>query len=58
MEIAINTSDLNISGWEIHAVITMINDQIEKGFFFRHDIEAVNFDHNPTHNSTKKTNHS
>ena len=22
-----NTSDLNISGWEIHAVITMINDQ-------------------------------
>ena len=34
-----NTSDLNISGWEIHTVITMINDQIEKGLFFRHDID-------------------
>jgi len=34
-----NTSDLNISGWEVHTVITMINDQIEKGLFFRHDID-------------------
>ena len=34
-----NTSDLNISGWEVHTVITMINDQIETGLFFRHDID-------------------
>ncbi|MEC9274033.1 MAG: hypothetical protein VX680_05030 [Candidatus Neomarinimicrobiota bacterium] len=33
-----NTSDYNISGWEIHTVITMINDQIEKGLFFRHNV--------------------
>ncbi|MEC8838526.1 MAG: hypothetical protein VYA09_00065 [Candidatus Neomarinimicrobiota bacterium] len=33
-----NTSDYNISGWEVHTVITMINDQIEKGLFFRHNV--------------------
>ena len=33
-----NTSDYNISGWEVHIVITMINDQIEKGLFFRHNV--------------------
>ena len=27
-----NTSNYNISGWEIHTVITMLNDQVEKGF--------------------------
>ena len=36
-----NTSDVNISGWEVHTVITMINDQIEKGLFFRHDIDIA-----------------
>ena len=29
-----NTADVNISGWEIHAKITMINDQIEQDFSF------------------------
>jgi len=33
-----NTSDYNISGWEVHTVITMIDDQIEKGLFFRHNV--------------------
>ena len=46
-----NTSDYNISGWEVHTVITMINDQIEKGLFFRHDIsispgDSIRFDGN------------
>ena len=46
-----NTSDYNVSGWEIHTVITMINDQIEKGLFFRHNIsiapgDSVRFDGN------------
>ena len=46
-----NTSDRNISGWEIHTVITMINDQIEKGLFFRHNIsiapgDSMRFDGN------------
>ena len=36
-----NTSDYNVSGWEIHTVITMINDQIEKGLFFRHNISIA-----------------
>ena len=33
-----NTANVNISGWEIHTKITMINDQIEQGLFFRHDV--------------------
>jgi len=46
-----NTSDYNVSGWEIHTVITMINDQIEKGLFFRHNIsiapgDSMRFDGN------------
>ena len=46
-----NTSDYNVSGWEIHTVITMINDQIEKGVFFRHNIsiapgDSMRFDGN------------
>ena len=46
-----NTSNYNISGWEIHTVITMLNDQIEKGLFFRHDInmspgDSLRFDGN------------
>ena len=36
-----NTSDYNISGWEVHTVITMINDQIEKGLFFRHNVSIA-----------------
>ena len=46
-----NTSDYNITGWEVHTVITMINDQIEKGLFFRHNIsiapgDSMRFDGN------------
>ena len=46
-----NTSDRNISGWEIHTVITMLNDQVEKGLFFRHNIsispgDSTRFDGN------------
>ena len=46
-----NTSDSNISGWEIHTVITMLNDQVEKGLFFRHNIsispgDSTRFDGN------------
>ena len=33
-----NTADVNISGWEIHIKIVMINDQIEEGLFFRHNV--------------------
>ena len=33
-----NTADVNISGWEIHTKIIMINDQAEQGLFFRHDV--------------------
>ena len=39
-----NTSDYNISGWEVHTVITMINDQIEKGLFFRHNVSISSGD--------------
>ena len=46
-----NTSDSNISGWEIHTVITMLNDQVEKGLFFRHNVsippgDSTRFDGN------------
>ena len=46
-----NTSDYTISGWEIHTVITMINNQIEKGLFFRHNVnmspgDSMRFDGN------------
>ena len=33
-----NTANVNISGWEIHIKIVMINDQSEQGLFFRHDV--------------------